>query len=177
MSRSDLQALAKELGITANLKSAVIIEEILQQRVAREHDIFREFKKEFDVLSREHLLALDRMARKATQALFALAPDADEAVTMKRFKKMRVLDLTKCCEDAQKTMTKAYEAELSLLALAKAELQGKTAEATALQGKTAEAAAPAVKPRPAPPSQMASLSRAIPQLVMYLFSWVIFQGR
>ena len=86
MSRSDLQALAMELGIiTANLKNAVIIEKILRQRVAREHDIFREFKKEFDVLSREHLLALDRMARKATQALFALAPeDADEAVTMKR---------------------------------------------------------------------------------------------
>ena len=50
MPRSDLQALAKELGIAANRESSMIIVEILQQRVAREQEIFRDFKKACEVL-------------------------------------------------------------------------------------------------------------------------------
>ncbi len=59
MPRKELQALAKEHGITANLKSAVIIEKILEKRPnAREHDIFQQFKKDCGVLVSEHMEAM-----------------------------------------------------------------------------------------------------------------------
>ena len=71
MSRKELQALsAKERGITANLKSAVIIEKILQQRPhVREHDIFQEFKKDCEELSCEHIAALNSVGMKGLSAM------------------------------------------------------------------------------------------------------------
>ena len=77
-------------------------------------------------------MAVERMARGATVALKFFTKDADGNygdVQMKQFPKMRALDVTRCCEEAQKIMTKAYEDVLSFPTLAKAELQVEEAAA------------------------------------------------
>ena len=139
MSRRELQALAKKCGITANLSSAVIIEKILLQRpCVREHDILQQFKKDCEVLSSEHMAALNSVSMKAASAMGVLAgfsPDvAENAARSMAVRREFVEFVAKVRSDlveAQRTMTKRYEAELSEVASGKAELQSEVAEVAA----------------------------------------------
>ena len=139
MSRRELQELAKKCGITAYLSSAVIIEKILLQRpCVREHDILQQFKKDCEVLSSEHMAALNSVAVKAASAMGVIAgcsPDvAENAARSMAVRREFVEFVAKVRSDlveAQRTMTKRYEAELSEVALGEAELQSEVAEAAA----------------------------------------------
>ncbi len=132
MPRKELQALAKEHGITANLKSAVIIEKILEKRPnAREHDIFQQFKKDCEVLVSEHMAAMNGLSFKAASAMFGLNP-AVAPRGMQRGRQVEVLEyFIECFKEAQRITSKGFEAEVSQSVLAKAKLQSEVGEAAA----------------------------------------------
>ena len=98
----------------------MIIEKILLQRprVRREHDIFQQFKKDCEVLLSEHMAALNIVTLKSVSAMYEpSSPDVAENAARSMAVKMEVGEyMTKCLKEAQRTISKRFEAELSLIA-------------------------------------------------------------
>ena len=100
--------------------------------------ILQQFKKDCEVLSSEHMAALKSVAVKAASTMGVLAgcfPDvAENAARSMAVRREFVEFVAKVRSDlveAQRTMTKRYEAELSEIASGKAELQSEVAEVAA----------------------------------------------
>ena len=83
------------------------------------------------MLSSEHMAALISVAMKATSAMHEVSPDDAEIPRSMAFKMEAVEFMTECFKEAQRTMTKRFEAELSALVSRKAELMSEMAEAAA----------------------------------------------